>query len=70
MPGVQSQLRGGLDRPGGIVGYPLDRLREEVAYLAYHFHWPLNDILDLEHTERQEWVQEVASINRRLSGAK
>jgi hypothetical protein len=30
----------------------------------------LNDILDLEHDERQEWVQEVANINRRLSGAK
>jgi hypothetical protein len=30
----------------------------------------LNDILDLEHDERQEWVQEVASINRRLNQAK
>jgi len=45
----------------------LDRLREEVAYLAYHFHWPLSEILDLEHAERQQWVEEVASINRRLN---
>jgi hypothetical protein len=42
-------------------------LREEVAYLAYHFHWPLNEILELEHEERQQWVEEVASINRRLN---
>jgi hypothetical protein len=42
-------------------------LREEVAYLAYHFHWPLGEILDLDHAERQEWVEEVARINRRLN---
>jgi len=42
-------------------------LREEVAYLAYHFHWPLNEILDLDHEERQQWVEEVARINRRLN---
>ena len=53
--------------PGGGVGYPLDRLREEVAYLAFHFHWPLSEILDLDHAERQQWVEEVARINRRLN---
>jgi len=42
-------------------------LREEVAYLAYHFHWPLSEILDLDHEERQQWVEEVARINRRLN---
>ena len=35
--------------PGGIVTYAADRLYEEVAYVAYHFHWSLDDILDLEH---------------------
>jgi len=42
-------------------------MREEVAYLAYHFHWPLDEILELEHDERQAWVTEVANINRRLN---
>ena len=64
MPG---EIRGGSRRPGGVIGYPLDRLREEVAYLAYHFHWPLDEILALEHADRQRWVQEVASINSRLN---
>lgn len=50
-----------------MVGYPLDRLHEEVAYLAYHFHWPLDDILNLEHAQRQVWVKQVADINRRLN---
>ena len=64
MPG---QVRGGSHRTGGVVGYPFDRLQEEVAYLAYHFHWPLGEILELEHAERQQWVEQVAKINRRLN---
>ena len=47
--------------------YATDRLYEEVAYVAYHFHWSLDDILDLEHPLRQRFVAEIAKINRRLS---
>jgi hypothetical protein len=36
-----------------------------VAYIAFHFHWPREQILDLEHAERQRWVGEIAKINRR-----
>lgn len=50
-----------------MTGYPLGRLYEEVAYIAYHFHWPLQEILDLEHAERRRWVEEIGRINRRLS---
>jgi len=42
-------------------------LYEEVAYLAYHFHWSLEEILSLEHRQRRLWVREVARINRRLA---
>ena len=52
-----------------MIGYPLDRLHEEVAYIAYHFHWPLDSILNLEHRQRQRWVKEIADINRRLNQA-
>jgi hypothetical protein len=44
-------------------------LHEEVAYVAYHFHWPLDDIMSLEHRQRRRWVQEIAEINRRLNEA-
>jgi hypothetical protein len=47
----------------------LDRLFEEVAYIAYHFHWPYQQIMGLEHGERQRWVDEIAKINRRLNEA-
>jgi hypothetical protein len=52
-----------------MIGYPLERLREEVAYIAYHFHWPMDQILTLEHAERQAWVEQIAAINRRINEA-
>ena len=48
--------------------YATDRLFEEIAYVAYHLHWPLEEILDLEHPDRRRFVEEVAAINRRLNG--
>jgi hypothetical protein len=47
--------------------YAADRLHEEVAYVAYHFHWSLDDILDLEHPDRLRYVSEIARINTRIS---
>ena len=47
--------------------YAADQLFEEVAYVAYHLHWPLDEILDLEHPDRQRFVDEIAEINRRLN---
>jgi hypothetical protein len=40
-----------------------------VAFLAYHFHWPMSEILDLEHADRRRWVREISSINHRISEA-
>jgi hypothetical protein len=45
-----------------------DRLFDEVAYLAYHFHWAHAEILDLEHALRRRYVEEIGRINRRLRG--
>ena len=50
-----------------MTGYPLDRLSKEVAYIAYHFHWPHDQIMALEHADRQQWVAEIAAINRRIN---
>ncbi len=45
-----------------------DRLYEEISYVAYHFHWAHEEILDLEHRVRRRYVEEIAEINRRLAG--
>jgi hypothetical protein len=44
------------------------RLWEEAAYVAYHFHWPLDAILDLEHPVRERIVREIARLNRAAGG--
>lgn len=51
------------------MGYPSGQLLEEVAYIAYYLHWPYNDILQMDHRERQGWVAEVSRINERLNDA-
>ncbi|WP_199826347.1 DUF6760 family protein [Streptomyces sp. SBT349] len=48
--------------------YAADRLYEETAYIAYHFHWPREQIYDLTHAERVRWVREIARINTRVNG--
>jgi hypothetical protein len=35
--------------------------------VAYHLHWPLGEILELEHADRRRFVEEIAAINRRLN---
>ncbi|MFH7030935.1 MAG: DUF6760 family protein [Heteroscytonema crispum UTEX LB 1556] len=49
-----------------MTSYPSDTLYEEVAFIAYHFHWSPNDILNLEHITRQRWVAEINKINQKL----
>lgn len=39
-----------------------DELLLETARLAYHFHWPLDTILDLEHDDRRRFLTEAAAL--------
>ncbi len=64
---MQSQLRGGAQCVGGILGYPLDQLKEEVAFVAYHFKWSHDDIMSLEHRDRRQWVEQISDINQRMN---
>lgn len=59
---------GGAGPGGGIIGYPLERIYEEVAFLAYHFHWDHQTLMDLEHRERKRWCDEVSRINKKING--
>ena len=45
--------------------YPSEALWQEIAYLAYHLHWNMDDLLDLEHADRARLVRAVASLNAR-----
>jgi len=49
------------------VRYAPKRLYEEIAYVAYHFSWSSDELLDMTHPMRRAFIAEIASINRRLS---
>ena len=57
----------GTEWSGGVIGYPLNSLYREVAFIAYHFHWPSEEILNLEHFDRNRWVAEISNINKEIS---
>ena len=40
---------------------------EETAFVAYHFHWPREEVLALEHRERRAWAEEISKINERMN---
>lgn len=48
-----------------MVRYPTADLWDELTYLAYHLHWALDELLDLEHGDRQRLVASVAGLNER-----
>jgi len=45
--------------------YPERAIWDELVYLAYHLHWDLETLLDLEHADRIMLVERVAEFNRR-----
>ncbi|MEW6181710.1 MAG: DUF6760 family protein [Bacillota bacterium] len=51
-----------------MKGYPLDRLYEEVAFVAYYFNWSHTEIMNMEHRERRRWCEEISEINKKISG--
>ena len=56
----------GVTPAGGILTYPLERLHEEVAFLAVGLGWSHAEILAMTHQERARWVKQVNRMNVRL----
>jgi uncharacterized protein DUF6760 len=52
------------------VTYGTDALLEEISYVAYHFHWTLDALLDLEHADRSRFVDRIGALNRRAQGGR
>jgi len=44
-----------------------EELLAETARLAYHVHWPLDVILDLEHRDRRRFLAEAERLATPLS---
>ncbi|WP_370584703.1 DUF6760 family protein [Oculatella sp. LEGE 06141] len=65
MSPLSNGICSGVDFVGGVLSYPSEQLYEEVAFIAYHFHWSQDELLNLEHIDRQRWVKEISRINQR-----
>jgi hypothetical protein len=50
-----------------VIGYPLEQMFEEVAFIAYHFHWSHESVMALEHADRRRWVEQISTINGRIN---
>ncbi|MGZ4699615.1 MAG: DUF6760 family protein [Ilumatobacteraceae bacterium] len=48
--------------------YAPAQLVDEVAYVAYYFHWPLETILAMEHPLRRTFINAIGDINREING--
>ena len=48
-----------------MTRYPVGEIWSELSYLAYHFHWELETLLDLQHGDRAKLIEEVAGLNER-----
>ena len=51
------------------MSYPSARLHEEVAYVSRYLHWSYEQVMAMDHRERQRWVAEVARTNEALNDA-
>lgn len=40
-----------------------------MGFIAYHFHWSRDEILDMPHKERHRWVQVISEINRKINAS-
>ena len=40
---------------------------EEAGFIAYYFHWPHDEIMNMEHRERRRWCEEISRINRKMN---
>lgn len=49
--------------------YPIKRIYEESAFIAYYLHWDRDTILQMPHGERRGWCDRISEINKTVSGA-
>jgi hypothetical protein len=44
------------------VTYDEDALYHELAFVAAHCHWPLGELLDLEHATRTRFIRAINEL--------
>lgn len=52
-----------------MTGYPLDKIYEEIAFIAYYFKWSFEEIANMEHRDRRLWCERISEINKSLNNS-
>ena len=60
----QFRRRYGRWSTGGSLTAGADALWEEIGFLAFHLHWPLDDILDLTQDVRARLIMQIQRLTR------
>lgn len=40
-----------------------------MSFIAYYFHWNMEEIMRLEHLSRKRWCREISSINEKVGSS-
>ena len=40
-----------------------------MSFIAYYFHWNMEEIMSLEHLSRKRWCREISAINEKVSSS-
>ncbi len=46
---------------------PAGELYRQLSFISYYFHWPLDEVMELPHLERERFCQEISRINRQAN---
>jgi len=50
-----------------LITYPVERIFEEAAFIAYYLHWPHDEIMSMEHRDRKRWCEQISRINKKMN---
>lgn len=50
--------------------YPEQSLYQEMAFIAYYFHWSKEEVMKLDHRSRRRWCLEISDIHRKVNPSK
>lgn len=45
-----------------------EEVYEEMAFIAYYFHWSQDEIIKMSHLERKNWCNRISEINKESNG--
>ncbi len=60
---LRKYVSGSIHSIGGSISRPREKLYREAADIAYHFHWPKNEIFVMTGKERKQWLSEINRIH-------